>query len=172
MITNVKLGVGFPQRLRAARLNLNLTQEDLAEKVDVRRETLSRLEKGKLGSSSVSLMKNLSAALNVSYVWLIGQDIERKIEVETKYSTEPNKIDNSVMNVGREFPNRLRTLRKERGLTQEELANLIPCSRRTIIRLENGETLPYQITLVLLAEQLGVDPKYLYGPLDEEKLRI
>lgn len=38
--------------------------------------------------------------------------------------------------------NRLRDIRKDRGLTQEELAKALDVTRQTIISLENGEYVP------------------------------
>ena len=40
------------------------------------------------------------------------------------------------------FPDKLRKLRKERGLTQEELSNSIYISRTMITKYENGTVYP------------------------------
>lgn len=62
--------------------------------------------------------------------------------------------------------NRLKELRKEKGLTQKELANLMGVNVKTIGRWERGE---FEIKLAqakMLADFLGVTPGYLLGYSD------
>ena len=51
----------------------------------------------------------------------------------------------------------LRDLRKEKGLTQEELAEKFGVSSRSVSRWENGNTMPELGVLVELAEFYEVD---------------
>ena len=51
---------------------------------------------------------------------------------------------------------KLRALREERGLTQEEAAQLAEVSHRTLIRLESGERAPYMPTVTKIAGAYGV----------------
>lgn len=55
-----------------------------------------------------------------------------------------------------ETGNRLAQLRKEKGLSQEELANRIGVSRQAISKWENGESSPDTDNLVALAKVYGV----------------
>ena len=55
----------------------------------------------------------------------------------------------------------LRQLRKENGLTQEELAEKFGVSSRSVSRWENGNTLPEPGILVELADHYGIDIKEL-----------
>lgn len=63
----------------------------------------------------------------------------------------------------------LRTVRKERGLTQEELAKQVsekfgyPCYRSNITKWENGTHTPGVSTISHLAEVLGVTVDYMIG---------
>lgn len=54
------------------------------------------------------------------------------------------------------FGARLRALRAERGLTQQELAERAGINRVTIARFEGGEQLPRYQTLLALADGLGL----------------
>ena len=54
-----------------------------------------------------------------------------------------------------ELGKRLTALRKEKGLTQEELADKSRVSVRTIQRIEAGEVLPRTVTIRILLEALG-----------------
>ena len=53
----------------------------------------------------------------------------------------------------------LRDLRKEKGQTQEELADKFSISSKTVSRWETGKTLPDLATLVELADHYDVDIK-------------
>lgn len=51
--------------LRAARLRLRWRQSDVAAKAGVSRQTISRLERGSLGASSLALVRKIAAVLEV-----------------------------------------------------------------------------------------------------------
>lgn len=59
--------------------------------------------------------------------------------------------------MAREFGQRLRTLREERGLTQRELARRIKSHAPQVTRYETGFCLPNAETLVAIAQTLDVD---------------
>ena len=56
---------------------------------------------------------------------------------------------------------RLKALRVEQALTQEELANKAGVAPNTVARLERNETEPHMTTLRKLASALEVDPAIL-----------
>ena len=62
-----------------------------------------------------------------------------------------------------DFGKRLRTLRKEKDLTQKELGKMIGVGRTTISEYESGKIVPRQDGLVKLAEILDVTVDYLTG---------
>lgn len=53
------------------------------------------------------------------------------------------------------FAENVRKLREEKGLTQQELANLVEIAQPTIAQYEKGMKVPTIITGVLLAKRLG-----------------
>jgi len=55
------------------------------------------------------------------------------------------------------FGKRLKELREKRGMTQEELSNLLDIEWQHISRLENGKNLPSCAILIALAEIFDVD---------------
>ena len=61
------------------------------------------------------------------------------------------------------FGKRLREVRLERGITQEQLAEMADISRVMIGRYETTDQLPALDTLVRLADALGVSTDYLLG---------
>lgn len=61
----------------------------------------------------------------------------------------------------------LARLRRDRGLTQAELAERINYSDKAVSKWERGESLPDVLTLLNLAEQLGTDLNTLTGSAPE-----
>lgn len=59
------------------------------------------------------------------------------------------------------FGEKIRDRRIELGLKQEQLADLVGVSRRTIVSYETTEAKPYTRTMRKLAEALGVTEQYL-----------
>ncbi|MGH2480538.1 MAG: helix-turn-helix domain-containing protein [Ktedonobacteraceae bacterium] len=62
----------------------------------------------------------------------------------------------------KKFGRRLRYLRRDRDLTQEQLAELVDLSINSISELERGITSPYFETLVKLAKAFDVDVGELF----------
>lgn len=58
---------------------------------------------------------------------------------------------------------RLRQLRKERGMTQEALAQQLQIRRVRYVYMESGKALPTLPILVRIAELYGVSTDYLLG---------
>ena len=56
---------------------------------------------------------------------------------------------------------RLKALRIEQALTQEELVNKAEVAPNTVARLERNETEPHMSTARKLAQALGVHPRQL-----------
>lgn len=57
-----------------------------------------------------------------------------------------------------DFANTIYNIRKERDITQKELADLIGVSDRTISKWENGSTVPDLETIKKLCNELGISP--------------
>ncbi len=62
-----------------------------------------------------------------------------------------------------EIQEKLRTLREERGLTQEQLAERVLVTRQAVSRWETGETQPNTDTLRLLSREFDVSINTLLG---------
>ena len=61
------------------------------------------------------------------------------------------------------FARRLAELRNAKGLTQQEIADLLNVSRAAYAQWETGRRTPEADTLVRLADFFGVTTDYLYG---------
>lgn len=62
---------------------------------------------------------------------------------------------------------RLSELRRDRGMTQKELGEILSVSKYTISSYENGKTSPDDENKKLLAKTFGVSLDYLMGLIDE-----
>jgi len=67
------------------------------------------------------------------------------------------------------FAQRLRSARKAKKLTQEELANLVGTTKTTISNYETGYSTPSFEILLDIANVLDVTTDYLLGRADESK---
>jgi len=71
--------------------------------------------------------------------------------------------DSGDMDVVRVFAERLRELRKSRGLFIEHLEKELKVSNASISRWENGKQVPTIIQLYNIAKYFGVSTDYLVG---------
>lgn len=75
-------------------------------------------------------------------------------------------VKNNKENSG--FPERLRSLRIQKGLSQSDLAKLINVHNNNISRYERGESKPSAESLRILADALEVSTDYLYDGDEED----
>lgn len=71
-----------------------------------------------------------------------------------------------------EFANRLIALRKEKGLSQEQLADKLGVSRQAISKWENGESAPDTDNLIALADIYGISLDELLGKKGAPKVEV
>lgn len=64
---------------------------------------------------------------------------------------------------------RIRLIREQRDLLQEDLARIIGVTKGCIHSWEIGRTVPDPLTLYELARILGVDINFFFQPIDEQK---
>ncbi|MBN2909126.1 helix-turn-helix transcriptional regulator [Polycladomyces sp. WAk] len=67
---------------------------------------------------------------------------------------------------------RLRSIRKARGLSQEELARRVNTTKGTISNYENGYSTPSNEMLLKLADELHTTTDYLLGRIDDPNVKI
>lgn len=66
---------------------------------------------------------------------------------------------------------RLKLLRKDRGVTQKEIASSVGVSEVSYQRFEYGTVRPSLETLIALADYFGVSLDYLVGRSDDPKMK-
>ena len=70
-------------------------------------------------------------------------------------------------NVLQEFGQRLKVLRKKKGLKQIEMAELMDMTDRNYQRIEYGQINVSATTLIFLSDFFGVTTDYLLGRADQ-----
>lgn len=68
-----------------------------------------------------------------------------------------------------DFRFRLVDARAKTGMTQQELADTLGISRKSLSRYESGQSLPRPGVLLELADTLGVDPGWLTGASEVDR---
>jgi putative transcriptional regulator len=91
-----------------------------------------------------------------------GEDVPIPADVLASYAPEQKefrkrKAAKEVKLTAKNFGKRLKKLREEKGLTQEQLAKIMKKSRWTIIRIEQGEYLPKVSDLQKIAKAMKMD---------------
>ena len=67
------------------------------------------------------------------------------------------------------FGERLYELRKNKNISQEELAELLDVSRQSISKWENDKAYPEMTRLLFMSEYFDVSLDYLLGRTEENK---
>lgn len=80
----------------------------------------------------------------------------------------PKKLSKEENQLLLEFGKRLRRLRKECGLTQDDLEHKAKVHDNMVGRLERGERIPNYLQLIKLSKALGIDVAILFH--DETKV--
>ena len=128
-------------RLKELRKEKKLTQKELAEETDIPYRTLQRWENGE-SQIKPEKAEKLANFFGVSIAHLLGY--------------EDNDFEKANQN-------RLKELRKEKALTQADLAELLEVTKLTISNWENGVSSIKSDRLKKLCEIFDVDVPYLLG---------
>lgn len=83
-----------------------------------------------------------------------------------------NRDNMQLLEVNRLFGERLRTLRKEKGLTQIQFAKDFHIATGTVAMWETSKRMPDSFTLSKLADYFGVSVDYILGREDEKTLHL
>lgn len=68
------------------------------------------------------------------------------------------------------FAKRLRSLRKEKGMTQRQMGDLLDVTERNYQRMEYGKTNVTATTLLFLCDYFQVSADYLLGLTDDREI--
>lgn len=141
----------FNKKLIELRKNLKLSQYELADRLGFSRGKLANYEQG-TRQPDFDTLEKIADFFDVSTDYLLGRE-DSQINQETS---------NSPTVLGK----RLRSLRKEKKLTQQDLASFINVTHVSISGYESGRRSPDTDTLQKLADFFNVTTDYLLGRSD------
>ncbi|MBR3767568.1 MAG: helix-turn-helix domain-containing protein [Clostridia bacterium] len=137
--------------LKQRRTEQGYTLSEIATKMGVSEATVQRWESGNIKTIKHDRIAKLAEILKVPPSAIMGWDEE--------YSYEPthNSCKTTIFNI------RLKELRKNKGISQQYLANIMGISKSSINMYERGEREPNFLTLLSFANYFNVDINYLLG---------
>jgi len=134
------------ERIKALRKENNMTLRELSKKIGISVSFLSDIENGR-SNPSLERLKDIAEGLGTTVSYLLGENDKTKT-------------------LNNEFSKRLKKLRKEKGLTQEELAQALNITRSALSLYEIGKRDPDTETLRKIAGFFNVSVDYLLGRTD------
>ena len=144
----------FGDRLRALRERKELTQSELGKIISASKQTISNYENG-VSSPDHDALGQLADFFGVSTDYLLGRVSETVASGE-----EPAK---------RAFGRRLKHLRKDREMTQLDLAESLGLARNTVAMYEAGEREPSFQIAQQIADIMRTTTDYLLGRTDDPR---
>ncbi|WP_308779768.1 helix-turn-helix domain-containing protein [uncultured Clostridium sp.] len=143
----VKVMLG--DKIKELRIKKGLTQQKLADATGISRSAIAMVEKNKQGLGKENLI-TMSNFFGVTVDYLLSDDV--KVDV--------NSIHNKL-------GDKIKKLRKERNLTQVQLAKAIGIAQSTIGMIESNKRPAGRETLIKLAEFFNVTVDYLLSEDNE-----
>lgn len=145
------------QRIHRRRKELNMSADELAERIGKDRATVYRYEKGEIENMPMALLQPTADALEVSISYLMGLE-ENHIPSSMTY---PESTSRDV------FAHNLQFYVKTSGRTQKEIAEELGVSTATFCDWVKGKKFPRIDKIELLAEYFGVQKSDLidYNPV-------
>lgn len=136
------------EKIAEQRKKLGLSQEELAEKLNISQKSISKYELGNR-KPQYKVLVRMAEYFGVTTDYLLG----------VTDSTE-NEPESSVT---RKFGNRLRELRVSEGITQFQMAVILDTSKSNISKYEAGTVEPGMEKINEIARFFKVTTDYLFG---------
>lgn len=138
------------QKLIELREDFNLKQKDIAKLLNITQQTYSLWENG----TKIIPLKHLNSLCNyynVSMDYVLGLSNVRQYDIVN------NVIDKKNIGI------RLKEFRKEKNITQEELASILNTTHSTISAYESGKTTILTAFAYEICKRYNISMDYLCG---------
>ncbi|MBQ9746699.1 MAG: helix-turn-helix domain-containing protein, partial [Clostridia bacterium] len=146
----------FCNKLQVLRKQAGLTQDELAVKIGVSRQAISKWESGN-AYPDLKNIQTLCAFFSVSADTLL----------HPKYDAAEPSHESFVFNES-ELGNNIKRTRTARGVTQEEFAEQMKVSRQSVSKLENGSVIPKTEIIIEMLYFLQAELSELLPPVVQE----
>ena len=145
----------FHEKLKMLRKKQGFTQKELARLLGTVQGVYSKWERG-VYEPDYENLSMLACIFDVSIDFLLSDYIEIS---KDKYL----RMQESYLIISNVFPQRLKELRQKKGLTQQEIADLVHVNRVTYTNWEKGKREPNFEIVIKLADLLEVSVDWLFG---------
>ena len=146
----------FHEKLKILRKKKGLTQQEVAELLNVERVAYTKWENGK-NKPNYEKLSMLACIFDVSFDYLLGDYLEISKERYLKLKKQKEEEKKNL------FSGRLKELRLQHGFSQEELAEKIGIKQNSYSDWENGKSKPNYEKLEKIADFFGVSLDWLFG---------
>ena len=144
----------FSERLKELRKAANLTQTQLADKLNLHPQTVSKWERG-LSEPDISQLGEIAAALGITMEKLCGQAEAEQTFIGDFHVEQLGKMISEQRIAGNE--------------SQEQLASFMQTSTDAVSRWERGVTCPDVAKLIALADHFELPVSRLWCGIGEEQ---
>ena len=140
-----------------------MSLRDFALLCDISHTTIDNIEKGfdprtqKTVHTTVETLAKIAKATHVPLTYIIGDDNDPDGDISTDHLLGREQAPISS------FKETLKKMRKAKGVTQEELAEILGVERSTVGKYESTETIPSVDVLNRIASYFDVSIDYLLG---------
>lgn len=145
------------QNIRNLRKIRGLTQTDLGEKLGYRHSTIAGYESGRTVPTG-DILEKIAKALNVSIAELYSGETNNNVNADEQASTNMGTIM---------MPRNIKNARRNKGLTQKQLGDILGVSHSTIAGYESGNAVPSIDKLSTIAKATGVSIEWLSNETTE-----
>ena len=146
----------FHEKLKILRKKKGLTQQEVAELLNVERVAYTKWENGK-NKPNYEKLSMLACIFDVSLDYLLGDYLEISKERYLKLKKQKEEEKKNL------FSGRLKELRLQHGFSQEELAEKIGIKQNSYSDWEHGKSKPNYEKLEKIADFFGVSLDWLFG---------
>ena len=143
------------QRIRVLREKLGLSQNEFASKIERTSNFIAQIESGR-SSISDKTKYIICARYHVNPNWLNNGTGEIFLP-----GFSPPTVDKAGI------PLRIKTVRKEMKMTQDEFAKMVGCSKSQLTSVELGRVNPSNLWLSNLSESVGINNNWLLSGMGE-----
>ena len=146
----------FNEKLKILRKKKGLTQQEVAEFLEMTQPVYQKWESGNRKPSYENLSM-LACIFDVSFDYLLGDYLEISKERYLKLKKQKEEEKKNL------FSGRLKELRLQHGFSQEELAEKIGIKQNSYSDWEHGKCKPNYEKLEKIADFFGVSLDWLFG---------
>lgn len=148
------------ERIKQAREYAGYTQQELGSLVGITGSALTNYEKG-LSTPRYSILIKIMDVLNIDANFLFQDFITNNLSKNKLVDAQDFK---------QQFCSKLKEARKEKGYSQEQLANKLGLVKSTITGYEKGKSEPSISTIYKIMDILNVDANFLFSIDTDEKV--